>query len=328
MSTPEPLVSIVIPARDAAPWLPATLDSALAQTHPAREILVVDDGSTDGTPAVLARYASLHPGRLQLHRLPGSGAAAARNHGLRHARGAYIKFLDADDLLAPESLASQLAALAARPRHLAYGAWARFHQDPATARFSPRPGWRDTDDPVDWICQTWTDAEPMYQCGLFLIPQALLRRAGAWHEDLSLIDDLEFFTRLVLASEGIVHTPPARLYYRSAVPGSLSARKTRRAWESAHLSTRLACQQLLAREDSSRTRRAAADLCQNLAHSLYPDHPDLVADLLTEVRRLGGSRLLPGGGPAFRLLARTLGWRAALRVRRLHAARRPTRSLP
>lgn len=314
-----PLVSLVIPAHNAAPWLRATLDSALAQTHPALEIIAVDDGSTDATPALLTGYVAAHPGRVRVLTQANSGAAAARNHGLRHAAGAYVKFLDADDLISPEAVAAQVAALASRPHHLAHGIWARFHADPAEARFSPRPGWHDSDHPVDWLCETWADAEPMYQCGLFLIPRPVLEKAGGWHENLSLIDDFEFFTRLVLASEGLVHTPAARLYYRSGLPGSLSGRKSRRAWESAHLSTRLACQQLLAREDSPRTRRVAADACQNLVHSLHPAHPDLVADLLAEIRRLGGSRLRPGGGRAFRLFVRLLGWRTALHLRTLRS---------
>jgi glycosyltransferase involved in cell wall biosynthesis len=315
-----PLVSIIMAAYNADRWLAPALDSALAQTHPALEIIVVDDGSTDTTPALLARHAAAHPRRLRVLTQPNSGQCAALNRGLAEARGDYVKFFDADDLLSPDAVATQVAALrSAPPGRLAYGAWSRFYADPSEARFPPRPGWHDSDRPVDWICETWADAQPMYQCALWLIPRGLLAKAGGWHEDLSLINDFEFFTRLVLASEGIVHTPAARLYYRSGLPGSLSARKSRRAWESAHLSTRLACRQLLAHEDSARTRRVAADACQNLVHSLHPDHPDLVSDLLAEIRRLGGSRLRPDGGPAFRLLARALGWRAALRLRHLLA---------
>lgn len=316
--SPALLVSIVMPAYNAGRWLRESLDSALAQTHPAVEIIVVDDGSTDDTPAILADYARAHPARLRVLTQPNAGQCAAANRGLAEARGAYIKFFDADDLLSPEAVSVQVAALNAAPRdHLAYGAWSRFYRDPAEARFLPRPGWHDSDRPIDWICETWADAQPMYQCALWLIPRDLLLKTGGWNEELSLINDFEFFTRLVLSSSGIVHTPAARLYYRSGLPGSLSARKSRRAWESAHLSTRLACRQLLAREDSPHTRRVAADACQNLVHSLYPEHPDLVADLLEEIRRLGGSTLHPEGGRVFRLLVRTLGWRAGLRLRHL-----------
>lgn len=318
-----PLVSIVIPAHNAGRWLRATLQSVIGQTYRPLEIIVVDDGSADDTSVILAQHVERHADVLRVVSLSTPiGASSARNRGLREANGAFVKFLDADDLLSPEHVAIQVAALAAHPGRLAHSEWSRFYSDPAEARFTPRPGWHDSDRPVDWICETWADAEPMYQCGMFLIPRELLARAGGWNEGLSLIDDFEFFTRLILASEGIVHTPGARLYYRSGLAGSLSARKSRRAWESAHRSVRLACEHLLAREDSPRTRRVAADACQNLVHSLYPDHPDLVADLLSEVRRLGGSRLRPDGGRVFKILTRLLGWRAALRLRRRREAAR------
>ncbi len=311
----QPLVSIVVAAHNAAPWLAETLDSGLCQTYRSLEIVVVDDGSTDDTPDILNRYAGTHPGSFRILKTPGIGAAAARNRGFAASSGDFIKFLDADDLISPNMVAQQVAALIGRQGYIAYGEWARFLIDPNEAVFDPHPGWHDSDNPVRWICETWEDTEPMYQCGMFLIPRSILEKAHLWDERLSLIDDFEFFTRIVLGSSGIVHTPGARLYYRSGLSGSLSARKSRIAWESACLATHLACEHLLSREDSPRTRRVAADACQNLVFSIYPGHPDLVADLLSEVRRLGGSQRLPDGSRIFRLLARTLGWRTVLLLR-------------
>lgn len=319
---PPPLVSIVIPCYNAAPWLPAALGSALAQTHRPLEIIAVDDGSTDDTPAILADYAARHPATLRVLTQPNRGQCAAANAGLAVSKGHYIKFFDADDLLSPDAVAVQLAALAGKPRHLAYCAWGRFHANPAETHFTPHPGWHDSDSPLDWLCETWADTEPMYQCALWLIPRSLLDQAGGWDERLSLINDFEFFTRLVLSSEGIVHTPAAKLYYRSGLPGSLSAQKSRRAWESAILSTRLGTGHVLARENSRRTRRLSANMLQKLVYTLYPAHRDFARELLCEINRLGGSRLPPDGGPALKLLARLAGWRIALHTHAL-LGRRP-----
>src|SRR5690606_38075957 len=99
---------------------------------------------------------------------------------------------------------------------------------------------------------------------IFLIPRPLLEKCGGWNEQLSLIDDFEFFTRLVLGSAGVVFIPEAKLYYRSGLPGSLSDHKSRRAWESAVLSTRLAADLLLAAEDTAETRRLSANMLQKL----------------------------------------------------------------
>lgn len=315
-----PLVSLLIPAYNAGAWLPAALDSALAQTHPRLEIIVVDDGSSDETPSILDAHARAHPDRIRFVTQPNRGQSAAVNRALAEARGDYVKFFDADDLLAPEAVAIQVAALeAAPPGRVAYGEWARFHRDPAEAEFRPRPGWRSCDAPIDWICETWSDTEPMYQCALWLVPRALIGRVGGWDERLSLINDFEFFTRLVLASSGVVHTPGARLYYRSGLAGSLSRRTSRRALESAWLSVSTAARALLAAEDSPRTRRVAADNLRSFVYAYYPAAPDLMELALAECDRLGGSSLLPSGGRGFRLVLRLLGWRAALRFRRLRA---------
>ncbi|MFL6681958.1 MAG: glycosyltransferase family 2 protein [Burkholderiaceae bacterium] len=106
-----PLVSVVIPAYNAAATLSDTLDSVLAQTWRNIEIVVVDDGSRDGTPDVLARYA---PGVRALHQANG-GLAAARNAGVAAARGRFVALLDADDLCEPERIGAQVALMTARP---------------------------------------------------------------------------------------------------------------------------------------------------------------------------------------------------------------------
>lgn len=311
--SPDHLVSIIIPAFNAGRWLAESVESALAQTWPTKEVIIVDDGSTDQSLAVAQGFENRG---VHVVAQPNRGAAAARNHGFSLSRGAFVLFLDADDLLSPDAIAAQHAALARRPNGIALGTWSRFRQSPAEAVFSPRPGWHDSES-VDWIKETWRDTEPMYQCGLFLIPRALVTSAGGWDERLSLIDDFEFFTRVVLAADGIVFAPEARLYYRSSLPGSLSKRTTRRAWESAVLSTNLAVDHLLAREDSDETRRLSANMLQGLIYSLYPAHADLRAELSQRISQLGGADLPPPGGPKFQQLARLTGWRFAAHVRHL-----------
>jgi len=313
MSSASPLVSIVMSAYQAERHLAAALDSALAQTHRPLEIIVVNDGSTDTTPGILHDYRQRHG--ITVIDQPNAGQSAALNRGLAAARGDYIKFFDSDDLLSPDAVGIQVAALANYPPgHLAYGEWARFHSPPAEAVFTPRPGWRDA-APLDWIIETWTAIDTMYQCGLWLIPAELLRRVGGWDQRLSLINDFELFTRLVLASNGVVHTPGARLYYRSGLPGSLSRQYSRRAIESALLSGRLATGHLRRVNDSPQTRRLAADMLQNLLQAYYPAELDLMKSLQINVDQLGGSTLQPAGGRVFRLVSRFFGWRSALRIR-------------
>ncbi|WP_162795832.1 glycosyltransferase family 2 protein, partial [Nonomuraea lactucae] len=103
-------VSVVIPARDCRPYLDRCLTSALVQ-RVKKEIVVVDDGSTDGSAELLDLYAAYHPGSVKVVRLEGSsgGAGRPRNIGLEHATGRYVFFCDADDYLGPEALERMVA---------------------------------------------------------------------------------------------------------------------------------------------------------------------------------------------------------------------------
>jgi glycosyltransferase involved in cell wall biosynthesis len=102
---------VVVPAHDAAPWLDECLGSVLAQTHAPSQVVVVNDGSTDSTPEVLARYRP----RIEVIDQPNSGIGKARNRGLERATGTYVAFLDADDAWHPEKLALQVAHAEANP---------------------------------------------------------------------------------------------------------------------------------------------------------------------------------------------------------------------
>jgi glycosyltransferase involved in cell wall biosynthesis len=105
------MISVVIPSYNAARWLAESLDSVLGQTVPPGEVVVVDDGSTDDSPQVLAAYR----GRVQVVSGEHTGLAAARNLGLRAARGSWIAFQDADDVALPDRLARLQAHLERTP---------------------------------------------------------------------------------------------------------------------------------------------------------------------------------------------------------------------
>lgn len=106
-----PLVSVMIPTHNRAALVTRAIDSALAQTYPEVEVIVIDDGSTDATQAVLAAYGE----RIRVIRQANTGLAGARNAGLRAAHGELLNFLDDDDTLLPEKLARQVAYLNEHP---------------------------------------------------------------------------------------------------------------------------------------------------------------------------------------------------------------------
>lgn len=130
METAE-TVSVVIPAYNCARYLPETIESALSQTLPPLEVIVIDDGSTDDTAEVLARY----EGRISYIRQRNMGISAARNAGIRVARGTLIAFLDADDIWFPSILEQQREALSRTGAGLAHTGF--YNWDSATGRKTP-----------------------------------------------------------------------------------------------------------------------------------------------------------------------------------------------
>jgi glycosyltransferase involved in cell wall biosynthesis len=302
-------VSIVIPCCNAERWLAATLDSALAQTAAGIEIVVVDDGSTDGSRAVAARHADRG---VRLIAQPNRGASAARNAGLAATSGRWVQFLDADDLLAPDKIARQLALLSTRPDlRLVAGAWARFAADPAAADFRPLPVGRELSG-VEFL-QLHYETGAMMHPAAWLAERALLDETGPWNESLSLNDDGEYFARVMLAAPRFGFAAEARSYYRTGHTRSLSGRKDPAALDSLYRSVDLTVTALLAADGSARTRAAATHAWKVTAFEVYPERPDLADAAERRSRALGGStRPLPAGR-ALRLAARLIGWRRAKR---------------
>ena len=111
VSSLSPLVSVVIPNHNYGTYLRTAIESVLAQTYPHREILVVDDGSTDDSEAVLREY----DGRVRWFRQQQQGVSVARNHGVRESRGALVAFLDPDDAWLPSKLERQVARWCREP---------------------------------------------------------------------------------------------------------------------------------------------------------------------------------------------------------------------
>lgn len=306
------LVSICMPCHNAARYVGAALDSVLAQTWENVEVIVVNDGSTDGSGEVLAGFESR--GVKVIHERCGS-AAKARNRALREAKGDYIKFFDADDLLSPEMLEKQLERMNGRQDAVASSEWGRFYDDLTSFQPNPQSVWRDM-EATDWLVEAWADARPMMQPGMFLIPREILTKAGSWDEELTLIDDFEFFARVLCHGEEVLFTPGARLYYRSGITGSLSQQKSRKAAESAYDSLVRGCGHLLALRGDLAARESCGNVLQDFIYTFYPAYPDLCRAMGRRVAELGGSKLPPDGPPRFHQLRRVVGWKMARRIQR------------
>jgi hypothetical protein len=222
--TAPPTFSIVVPAYQAAETIGEALRSALAQTQPAHEIIVVDDGSTDDLDAALARFAD----SITLIRKENGGSASARNAGAAAATGDFLAILDADDAYHPRRLEALAALATARPDLDLVTTDARFLVAGETV------GSFLADNPFPTSGQRAAILESCFVGGWPAVRLARLREVGGFDESLAVGHDWDAWLRLILdgSSAGLVDRP----YYDYQLgSGSLTARRVTSLWDRVRL---------------------------------------------------------------------------------------------
>jgi glycosyltransferase involved in cell wall biosynthesis len=271
-------ISVVIPAYNRAELIGTTLRSLLAQTLPAAEIIVVDDGSTDGTAEVAEAFGS----PVRVFRQENAGPGAARNRGFKESRGSFIHFFDSDDIAIPNKHEVQLGALVESGADIAYGPWVKGRI--SEHGFAPenhvlQQGGLPKGDLIKALLTDWS-----------MVPHACLFRrkivedSGGFPEDLLVAEDQLMFLNCLLKGATLAHTPGTLELYRTGDIGKITespSAKGRRAcdWAKFLLKSLDAC--LTYQIDptqwfgySKRCWHAAAELSKN-----QPDQVDLIARL-------------------------------------------------
>ena len=310
------LVSVIIPTRNRADLVGEAMDSVVAQSYRPLEIIVVDDGSTDDTAAVVRRREEKLGEGLSLRyiRQENAGACAARNAGVRASSGAFLKFLDSDDLLEPDALEKQVGALRESGAQVVHGDWWDVHlgSDRKVRRRVFRSMGKLSDPVTDLLARRWS----ANFCYLF--SRSAVEASGGWDERLDGNQDFGFVLRVALAGARFVYQPGAVGVYRHHQEGRVSL-ENRHAWA---VSTRLILEEaesaLTERGDlTPERRRALAGYHLTLAKEVYGSDRPLFHEFLGHVQRL-----FPGFRPdgcAYRTLVRVMGYpgaEAILEVRR------------
>ncbi len=211
----QPLVSVIIPAFNAAETLRDAVESVLAGTYKTIEVIIVDDGSRDST-SLIAKKLARSDSRTTLHRRRNGGVSAALNSGLAHASGEFVSRLDADDLWHPTKLDRQLEVACKNPQAALIYTWVRYiDADGQVVRDGPRQRF-----PTRSLCRG------IYESLVGGNSSALIRRqaiqdVGGYDETLSSWEDLLLQLR-ISEKHSIDHVPEFLIGYRVR-PGSLSA---------------------------------------------------------------------------------------------------------
>jgi len=299
-------VTIVIPTRDRSRWLAIAVASACEQTVAGLEVVVVDDGSSDDTPAVCAALAAADP-RVRIVRQTNYGLAHARNSGIAAARAQWIAFLDDDDLLAPDALSSLLAFAAATGSSVVAGRAATFvANEPVVAarvlaepkRFRLAP-WPPGAPPAARLLPEALVLRPQLaiNCGLF--SAKVLRTMTGFHAALPAAEDYDLWLRLSASVPIPVLDQTVALVRRHA--GQMSGRLGPQA-----AATRTVLERFLAENPQVAARLGRRPVAARLAQ-LYRE--ESYAALLDGRRRdaasaaLASARLRPTGLKAWAYLA-------------------------
>lgn len=213
------LVSVVIPCYNAERYIAETLESIFCQTWQNFEVIVIDDGSTDSTASVINSFGS----RIRAEFTPNRGVSAARNLGTGLARGQFIQYLDADDLLRPDALEKRVKALVSSKADVAYSDWQRLEENEA-GEFLPG----------NVIARQIEDVHPNPEIALFtdfwsppaalLYHRRIIEAIGGWNESLPIIQDARFLLDAALMGGQFVYVPGVQADYRVHKANSLSRR--------------------------------------------------------------------------------------------------------
>ena len=313
----NPLVSIITPVYNKAAFVRETLDSALGQTYPNIEMVLINDGSTDGSLAILEEFQSKFPDKIILIDQVNGGVSKATNAGIQASSGEYMQFLDADDLLSPDKIENQISLLKGKPSAVISSCeWVMFEEKPSNYLNIPYGIFQNFDSGKECVLRFWNHQE-MMQPAAYLTHRSLIEKAGDWNENLIINQDGEFFSRVLLHSQNVVYESKGKVFYRSPGIDNVSQQKTKKAWISLLESYFSYEKNFFQFEDSQRVRIALKKVYQKFIYDIYPEYPELIIKAEKHMQDLEIPDKTFIGGPKFQQLSKIVGFKNALRLKRI-----------
>lgn len=313
----DPLVSIIIPTYNAEKYIKDTINSALSQTYKNIEVIIVDDGSTDGTLKLINSFQSE---KVKIFTQKNKGASVARNNGIKHSNGKYIQFLDADDLINEVKIDYQVKLLISNPDHISLCHTIHFDDGLIPASISIEHAWysEGSKNPVDFLIKLYGGPVigaaygGMIQPNAWLTPRDIIEKVGFWNEMKNPDDDGEFFCRIVLASKGILYSFESINYYRKFNTNhNWSAQNSYSSSLNILKSTELKANHLLSKTDDPRAKLALSRLFWENASSFYLVYNDLYLTAQQNAKKLAPSlkfNCYHNGIPF--IMSKLIGWKA------------------
>ena len=299
------LVSILIPCYNAERWVGQAIESALAQTWAEKEVIVVDDGSKDGSLGVIRSFGD----RIRWETGPNRGGNPARNRLLELARGEWLQYLDADDYLLPEKVAGQMEFLAEHPEtDVVYG--------PSTIESWSEKESRRELLPIPEPHDPWVLLARWYlpQTGAPLWRKQALVDVDGWKPDQPCCQEHELYLRLLMAGRTLTYCPHNGSVYRQWSEQTVCRRDQPEVWRQRLQIEQRAETFLRERNELSPERQWAINMARFEAARFAWQRDQAEALRLMELIRRSDPDFVPAGAAAqsrYRMVYRLLGFRAA-----------------
>lgn len=316
------LVSIIIPVFNAEKYLGETINAVLAQTWQNIEIIIVNDGSTDNSKSIINSFTEAE---IILIDQTNQGVSAAKQAGLCIAKGAFIQYLDADDLLHPTKIEKQVIALLDNPDKIAICKTTHFFDNIDNNIPDDDHFFREyLNDPLNFLIKLYGGFDlvgGMIQPNAFLTPAGIIKKAGPWNTSISPCtdEDGEYFCRIILHSKGIVYQPETLNFYRKtrskkSLSGVINEITYSNLVESIWLKHKHLLTYANGDEQIANIHDATYQSLEQVKINIYYDLKKVVAQILAYQKQLTPSRK-PGspnlGGNVITLIAKVAGWKFA-----------------
>jgi FkbM family methyltransferase len=316
----DPLVSVIIPVYNAERYIGRTLESILNQTYKNVEIIVINDGSTDKSEQIISNYQNE---KIKYIYQENRGCSAAKNTGLAYAKGDFIQYLDADDLLSNDKIEKQVELLKNEPLKIAVCKTLSFESDPSTENGIEidTQFLYTTDDTLGFLLNLYglNNRGGMIQPNAFLVSRQLADKIGGWDTSISPSrdEDGEYFCRAILASTGLIYLNEGINFYRKdPAKKSLSNQYSYTHAKGGLNSLLLKATYLLRKENSERVKKIISLSLSSYIYQYHPNFPDLLQKAKHYVLvELGNKKIPICGGKYFRIISLFVGFNNALKIR-------------
>ncbi|NLM67284.1 MAG: glycosyltransferase family 2 protein [Enterococcus sp.] len=301
----QELVSILVPLYNSEQYIADTIESALNQTWKNKEIIIVDDGSTDNSYLIAKSYESKN---VRIFRQKHQGACVARNFAFVKSNGNYIQYLDADDLMAPDKIEKQIAYFKQFGNNICTSCKSiRFLNCNSVFYDTGKNVSKDYKYPLDYLIDLWETGDYL-GIHAWLIPRHIIYKTGEWDINLKRFQDTDFIIRVLNHTKEVKYVSDCLVYYRDS-PNSISKTNYNIYEESSCYLITKVINDILLPVEYKKVNPAAIVYLSNAIYRWYPRFPDLVQTGLITLKKMDAKIEVKHKNVLFTFLIYVIGWK-------------------